>query len=178
MPAHWTTTIPVSVPLREEELVCPPGDADAALRILTMLRDCLDVNTEVLDADGRKWLRNRIHFWTRRVESPSDWFRIRGDVPGGRAVLDLDFRTERCLLRVDEVLRHYEGRSGPTPREIAQRERERRERVQAAGRQTRRRRKERAEREERESRAEMDGLSADERERIMREILAGVGGQK
>ena len=173
---HWLDSLPVTLNLPREDFVCPPGDpVDAALFIRDRLRDYLDTNSSKLDKLERQWLYRVIDMWTRRAESPSDWYLLHGDEPIGQRALGLDFRTERCLLRVDEVLRHYEGRGGPAPREIARQEQERRERARAAGRETRRRRKERAERQERESRAEMDGLSVDERERIMGKILARVG---
>jgi len=137
---YWLDAMPTTISLRSEELACPRGDMDSAIRVRDLLRDYLDTHRGALLPSERRWLRNHLVLWGRRIDSPSDWFRLNGDSPfSGRQVLTGDYGAEKCLLRVDEILRYYEGRSNRSPAQIFSAERARRERERESRARDRRR---------------------------------------
>ena len=124
---HWLDTLPEKMGLREEELHCRPGDVGGATRILNLLRDFYTERGAGLTLYERTWLRAKIRAWRRRVDSPSDWFMLHGDRPTGRLIFSQEFREDACLLKVDAILRYYEGRSRVKPAAVLARIEERRE---------------------------------------------------
>lgn len=126
---HWLDSKPAAFDdLREEELTCRPGDIEGAIRIVNRLRTFLDEHTRALDrSEGaytrrgpeRRWLYRQIAVWQRRIDNPSAWFRSYGTSPREAGVeFSREAKEDAALLRVDEVLLYYEGRSSRTPREI------------------------------------------------------------
>ena len=109
MSQYWLDTAP-SMGLPVEELRCPVGSAESALRVRGVLQDFLDTHRRRLSPSERLWLTRQIDAWRRRAAKPSAWFLLHGAAPMPRgASMSREYREALAVVRAGELVGRYES---------------------------------------------------------------------